>query len=1125
MLNMVLSQASRADVYTVTNTNPDGEGSLSWAVDQANSHEYGDTINFAIDPGALSTIFPTAPLVLTDPGTIIDGYTQSGASPNTNPAGQALNGELKISVSGQNIVRTDTDVAVFHIKTNQVTLRGLNIHTGPVFGVAIEASGGVAAWGNRVQGCLIGTDITGTQARPNKAGLNESTPYSAGVVFIGATTNILGIDRDEDSPSPAQRNLISGLSAQDFTGTGVLLLTNGTAVSNNYVAGNLIGTTMNAAGALGNQHGIVFLGNSMSNILNGNVISGNLGHGVYAQVASHLTDQPNSSNSLQSNLIGINPESGQALANGQDGIHLGRGSQAFTIGTASIHDRNVISGNHGYGLYIHGDGTADSHTNLVTYNFIGLSNDGLAAVPNQKDGIRIANTADKNTIGGTDTPNFISGNSSYGITLIDASKTIVRDNVIGLDFDQTKFIPNQSGGIALLCTPEEICCQESTIDENTISGNQGPGITILGKTHGSNGLGPNNTIENNLGSGVYGNLANATNSVQTNFIAKNQSHGIELHGSSMQVTKNNINENWGWGIVCYPDYGADSSPESADDDTLSLPNIYNNFSINDNLLGGILGLDTPLPGGKALATDNTIDSADKLQVLQLWYAAVEILDHEFHPIESGDYLITLQSEIGTLVQGDDPNGGLWGPGGWSRSNVSSWFQTAEYLITSDQTLHLSANHTITVTGANGGSADYSFDGIDNDGSDLGGQPAGILTAGSFRYQLAEVVVKPDSDEDGVADEVDCAPSDATYHGAEGINPCDADQDGYCFVGITGLVRAEACTHDLCFLGLCVPTDCDDGADSIHPGVSEKGDTLCDDSLDNDCDGLVDEDDPQCVECSQNEDCDDLNSCNGAETCLDGACQVLPVACDDKNTCTIDVCDSVSGCFFIPFNGSCDDGQYCTIGENCHDGLCQGGSPRDCSHLNDDCNTGVCDEMLDQCVKHPVDDGVACDDQNACTQTDRCQSGACFGSNPIVCTPLDQCHEPGSCDPASGQCSNPVKPDGSQCDDGDACTMKDVCDQGTCQGVALDQDEDGVIAMSCGGNDCNDNNQNIKPGAKEICNDGIDNDCDGLTDTIDENDCSGKDGGCNCTSAPASVPTALWSLITALAIVMRTRRLW
>jgi hypothetical protein len=78
-------------------------------------------------------------------------------------------------------------------------------------------------------------------------------------------------------------------------------------------------------------------------------------------------------------------------------------------------------------------------------------------------------------------------------------------------------------------------------------------------------------------------------------------------------------------------------------------------------------------------------------------------------------------------------------------------------------------------------------------------------------------------------------------------------------------------------------------------------------------------------------------------------------------------------------------------------------------------------------------GTACNDGNACTQTDTCQNNVCVGGNPVVCSPLDQCHDAGTCNTGTGVCSNPTKSDGSACTDGNACTQTDTCQGGTCTG--------------------------------------------------------------------------------------------
>lgn len=54
----------------------------------------------------------------------------------------------------------------------------------------------------------------------------------------------------------------------------------------------------------------------------------------------------------------------------------------------------------------------------------------------------------------------------------------------------------------------------------------------------------------------------------------------------------------------------------------------------------------------------------------------------------------------------------------------------------------------------------------------------------------------------------------------------------------------------------------------------------------------------------------------------------------------------------------------------------------------------------------------------------------------------------------------------------------------------DEDQDGFAADggSCGPRDCRDSDPHINPGAGEICDDGIDNNCNGLVDLVDNKAC-------------------------------------
>src|SRR5205807_3208372 len=105
--------------------------------------------------------------------------------------------------------------------------------------------------------------------------------------------------------------------------------------------------------------------------------------------------------------------------------------------------------------------------------------------------------------------------------------------------------------------------------------------------------------------------------------------------------------------------------------------------------------------------------------------------------------------------------------------------------------------------------------------------------------------------------------------------------------------------------------------------------------------------------------------------------------------------------------------------------------------------GTCEPSTGTCSKPAKANGITCNDGNACTQTDTCQSGVCTGSNPVACTASDQCHVAGTCSPTTGTCSNPVKINGSACNDGSACTTGDTCQGGLCTGKPLKCDDGNV----------------------------------------------------------------------------------
>ncbi len=326
--------------------------------------------------------------------------------------------------------------------------------------------------------------------------------------------------------------------------------------------------------------------------------------------------------------------------------------------------------------------------------------------------------------------------------------------------------------------------------------------------------------------------------------------------------------------------------------------------------------------------------------------------------------------------------------------------------------------------------------------------------------------------------------------------CDGDSP-ICTCENRGLADQDADSY--CLDDTERPADCDDTNPNTHPGKTE----ICNNQYDEDCSGDA-------------------------------------WLCQDNNICTTNTCGSGESCDFQFNTLACEDNLFCTVDDQCSDGNCQG-TPRDCSDTKA-CTTDTCDEDTDSCVhstagctctvdsdcedgdvctdntcdangycNDPIQNTAGCNDGDLCTINDRCSAGVCSGTTKD-CGDGNTCTVD-SCDPYTGGCRNEYTCDcttdtecqdgnlctddyciggscvhlnnNAGCDDNNACTQNDQCNDGQCIGSQKDcSDGKTCTTDSCNpGTGCEYDSTNCVCYSDADCDDGnicTDNECDTTT---------------------------------------------
>jgi hypothetical protein len=273
-----------------------------------------------------------------------------------------------------------------------------------------------------------------------------------------------------------------------------------TGADYNTVSGNYIGTDASGSSGLGNKIGVAIGDGAQGNVVGGDTPEERNVISGNSQYGLYIFNDDADRNIVSGNYIGTDATGTQGLGNTEKGVAIAYGPQDNTVGGDTEGERNIISGNGGVGVSISEDGTTN---NTVSGNYIGTVMSGTQALGNTGDGVQISAGAQNNTIGGdTEGERNVISSNRMGVSIVgtDTMSNTVSGNYIGTDVAGSSDLGNAFAGVKIAAGAQNNTVGGQTAGERNVIS----GNNFYGVEISGSGADGNTVLGNHIGTDAAG---------------------------------------------------------------------------------------------------------------------------------------------------------------------------------------------------------------------------------------------------------------------------------------------------------------------------------------------------------------------------------------------------------------------------------------------------------------------------------------------------------------------------------------------------------------------------------------------------------------------------------------------